>query len=201
VNFREQFRVDTDQRAIAYANPEDASGRIAVIYGTARIGRLARHNATRLWDDFFSDIWNHRDQIPNSRETFEEWIRKRIHSLSQELGGANEMKIGLAQKFVNLFLKDLWAFEQVPEDVSSLFHIPLDRILLSCFIGFSDEWRSWTKVIARTDERFNGRYSEYLNIQTAFRNYAQDLNGFSVLDFEQLLWHKIQVEQAVGANP
>lgn len=47
------------------------------------------------------------------------------------LGGENELKIGLAHKFLNLFLKDLWAFQEVSDDTSELFHIPLDAIVLA----------------------------------------------------------------------
>jgi hypothetical protein len=200
IDFRLQFKKDTNQNKIAYQNVQTAPQRISKIYGTARIGRLSNQHAVEMWIEYFAPIWEKRTKIPAKRKHFEDWIRREIRHLAEYLGSRRRLKIGLAQKFLNLFLKDLWAFYEVEEKVSGLFHIPLDRILLGKITEYSDNWKSWTKVMVTNDDKFNARYSEYIGIQNAFRSYVHNLDGFSALDLEQLFWHKINVEQQPSAD-
>jgi hypothetical protein len=204
IDFRLQFKEDTNQNEVAYQDDQTAAQRISRIYGTARIGRLSNQRAVEIWTNFFYPIWKSRFKIPASKNQFDNWIRIEIRHLSEYLAKCikpqNRMRIGLAQKFLNLFLKDLWAFQEVKEKVSILFHIPLDRILLGRITEYSERWKSWTKVVATTDATFDDRYSEYLDIQNAFRSYVNNLDGFTALDLEQLYWHKINVEQQPSAD-
>ena len=200
IDFRLQYQEDTSQSEVAYTTAQSAGRRIADIHGTSR-KKISRERGGELWQEFFEGLWNEREHIPGTREDFENWIRTNIRKLSEILGGENELKIGLAQKFVNLFLKDLWAFQEVSEDTSELFHIPLDAIVLACFTDYSENWKSWTKVVAVDDTRFDCRYRDYMDIQMAHRRYAADFGFLKPLELEQLFWHKIIVEQVGAGQP
>ncbi len=194
IDFRRQYREDTSQSQVAYTAADEAGRRIADIHRTSR-KKISRQRGGELWQVFFKDLWDQRASIPNTREPFEEWMQTKIRELSQILGSEDELKIGLAQKFVNLFFKDLWAFREVPDATSELFHIPLDAIVLSCFTDYSGTWKSWTKVVAVDDKRFDCRYRDYMDIQIAHRLYAVDFGFLKPLELEQLFWHKIIVSK------
>jgi len=194
INYRIQFITDIgfpEDAAIPYINNNTAMKRISAIYGTARVGRLSVERSFQFWHNFFSNIWNNRNDIPIVHETFNDWHKEKTMHLSALLGENNLLKVGIAQKMLNLFLKDFWAWQEIPNEVVIWLYIPLDRIILGKFANIPKTWKSWTKV--KCDEHtFEDRYGEYMTLQDVMRDYFNEVGIFqSLIEMEQFLWHQI----------
>lgn len=194
IDLREQFQIDTNQKSISYQREECAIVRIQNIYRSSRknkkdIGKL-------LWEGHFKKVWDERNNIPSCQNSFELWLKSEIYKLSSLLSDGLELKkIGMAQKFMSLFLKDLWAFNEVSKEVSDNFKPPLDKIILNHFTDVPTSWQSWTKVACK-DSDFDDFYNEYLKITETFSKRYNSMSSqiSSPLDLEQLLWHREKVE-------
>lgn len=134
--------------------------------------------------------------IPAARPTFDAWAR----SLAVSIGLAYSQQqvpspLGVAQKTLNLFLKDLWAHNQLTPGQESCLHAPIDSIVIKHFQNIPDPWNTWTKVKWATPAEQNARWDEYLGLQYSLRGRCALLSVTGVnlypIMLEQLIWGKI----------
>jgi hypothetical protein len=113
--------------------------------------------------------------------------------LSRSLAVNGRWRIGIAQKMLNLLLKELWAWDELDRVVVPSLHAPLDSIVLSRFRGVPTAWQRWTKVTCNKDT-FDRIYGDYAVIQQKMRGYHDEVGFFdSVIEMEQFLWHRIDL--------
>ncbi|MBA4319938.1 MAG: hypothetical protein C0412_16180 [Flavobacterium sp.] len=176
------------QNNFFYQNENQALNRVVVIYRTARQGNIANQTAINLRDCFLTILQN-LNEIPNAIIGYNDYARNQIRNVAEIISQNNNLKYGMAQKFFNLFMKDLWAWDQLTLEQESVLHFPLDRIILSYIRN--NPWQAWTRVYT-TPEDYNNTFQEYLGIQEIFRNQLQYFNFNSPLELEQYLWHRFQ---------
>lgn len=200
MNFKLQYRIDigfNQNEPIPYSEPQRAIRRLQSICRTSR-RNIVFPWAQNLWEEFFNNLWNDRQNIPEQQEEFDNWHKDRVNVLASLLQIGNNWPLGLAQKMLNLFLKDLWAWDEINNNQALNLHAPLDRIILSHIKNIPESWKNWTKVFCNEHD-FENKYSEYLRIQSILRNYWRNINRFSsLIEMEQFLWHKI--EQNYGSR-
>lgn len=194
-NFKTQYRIDIRHEPplpIPYADENKALRQIRGHYRTARRGNPKNGLETQLWHRFYSEIWNHRRGIPQA-EDFDVWHKTKTRKLSRLLAINSRWRIGIAQKMLNLLLKELWAWEEIDPGVVPSLHAPLDSVILSRFRGVPTAWQRWTKVTCIQDT-FDQKYEEYAVIQQKMREYHDEVDFFdSVIETEQFLWHRIDL--------
>lgn len=96
---------------------------------------------------------------------------------------------GIAQKLVNLYMKDQWALGRV-NGYEDHLHAPLDRIVLNWIPGrrsIAPTWNAWTKVNA--EDRNAEAVQEYLRLQRFIREEAAAL-AMPAIRLEQQVWHE-----------
>ena len=98
---------------------------------------------------------------------------------------------GIAQKIVNLFIKDLWGFGVIGMPSEEHLHAPVDRRVLGKFSNVPRDWIPWTKVLAGSPSC--ATITSYLGIQKQLRDLwmASPIRFPSVIQMEQFLWHQI----------
>jgi hypothetical protein len=147
MGFREQYRHDVPLVECPY--PHDAATRIRGFYRTStRATKKTIDNtlAQEIWQSHLRTIFEGRNRLPSNRQQFDKYLVKKIESLGLLLGERNKGDFGIAQKIVNLFMKELWALCQLPERIESNLHAPLDSIVLSKISGCPTTWKAWTKA-------------------------------------------------------
>jgi hypothetical protein len=178
-----------------HANPyrDVPSPRIAAIYGTARRGRLAHASAAQLWQNHFNGI--HSLIVDGGRPVdqagFDTWWTGEALRLAGTLRDQRKGDFGIAQKMINLFLKDLWAFGLIPTPDEKLLHAPIDRRVLAQFTDPPATWNSWTKASASSSSC--PALSDYFLLQQALRDHwrRSPIVFPSVIQMEQFFWHTI----------
>jgi hypothetical protein len=97
---------------------------------------------------------------------------------------------GIAQKILNLFMKDLWAFSLLPEAIIAHLHSPIDRRILDKFNDIPTSWNSWTQAEAGFIRAQT--IIDYLYIQNRLRNLCTNTARFQCpIEMEQFIWHRI----------
>jgi hypothetical protein len=180
--------IGADQNNFCYQDENQALDRVRVIYQTARRGNIANETSINM-RNYFLEILNNHKEIPGIVNQYNDFASDKIRRVAEIISQNNNLKFGMAQKFFNLFMKDLWAWNRLTIEQESVLHFPLDRIILSYIRN--NPWRAWTKVYT-TPEEYNNTFSEYLGIQEIFRNQLQYNNFHSPLELEQYLWHRFQ---------
>ena len=180
--------IGADKDNFPFQNQYQVLSRIKVIYSTARQGKITNNVAINLRDYFFivSQSYN---EIPNTVNGYNDYAKKKIRKVAEIISQNNNLKFGMAQKFFNLFMKDLWAWNKLTPEQERVLHFPLDRIILT-YMRYNP-WKAWTKIIAPVDE-YNNKFKQYLGIQNIFRNQLRYYNFNSPLELEQYLWHRFQ---------
>lgn len=111
-----------------------------------------------------------------------EAIEQVIANCPMTWNDGNCLTIGMAQKIVNLFIKDLWALEILSMRYESFLHVVLDRIVLK-EMGYRT---AWTQI----DD-----YQQYKVYQTKFKEHVEKQNidhgqCLSPIEFENIVWLK-----------
>ena len=193
--FRQQYLADIGLPNNPY--PANAAQRVRQIYGTARRGQISTSEAQHLWSKHLQKAFAAPNTIPKMQPGYDAFVVNLALAIETDLVAAGRGGFGVAQKVVNLFMKDLWAFGVLPPKVAPLLHAPLDRRILSKLKHVPSTWNPWTK--AKTISAKSTTAADYLTIQATLRSYLLNptrpaphppLFG-SVIDMEQFLWHSI----------
>jgi len=198
INYRAQYLEDIgfQGKVIPYQNHDEAIKRIKSIYRTTGIYQVGNEKASMIWNDHFLEIWKNRNSLPEQLENFNQWHNKQVKNLIQiqilplDRG---RWRLGIAQKVINLFLKDLWAWKEIKDDVRHFLHTPIDRRILSKISrqNIPQGWDSWTKVFC-DENTYETEYRKYMELQNFIREYYDDIGWFDcVIELEQFFWHQI----------
>lgn len=199
--FKRQYLEDIKLNDNPYLVEETAIARSKGIYDTRRQPKLPKGRASLLWSEVFQPIYESAAAIPLNQE-YDQWHQKEVKRISGMIHDPNstaKYKLGLAQKYLNLFIKDLCAFDVIPDQPITYFHFPLDRRILGRVVLKKEHvaWEAWTKVMANSDEEFSTLYHLYMDIQSLFRTELNGLNkrgmDLGTLDLEQMFWHSFSV--------
>lgn len=92
----------------------------------------------------------------------------------------NCLTVGMAQKIVNLFTKDLWALDIFPSNYETFLHVVLDRIVLN-EMGYKI---AWTQI---------NDYQDYKSYQFKFKEHVKTQNmhhkqSLNPIEFENIVW-------------
>lgn len=199
--FKHQYLEDIKLKDNPYLVEETAIARSKRIYDTRRQPKLPEERAPLLWSEVFQPIYESAAAIPLNQE-YDQWHQKEVKRISGMIHDPNstaKYKLGLAQKYLNLFIKDLCAFDVIPDQPVTQFHFPLDGVILGK-VKLKNQhkaWKSWTKVVAESDDEFNTLYKLYMDIQALFRTELKGLTergmDLGTLDLEQIYWHSFSV--------
>ena len=108
---------------------------------------------------------------------------KNIETLSREITKEHgeilkngQLRIGTAQKLLNVYIKFLWSLN--PEQIKNPIHCPLDRIVLKK-IGCNDSWTMMERI------------DEYEDKIDKIRNYFEKKGiNKSIAEWERDLWNE-----------
>jgi hypothetical protein len=193
MGFRGQYRDDVSLAERPY--PHDAATRIRGFYRTstrATKKTIGNALAQEIWESHLRTIFEGRDRLPPNRQQFDKYLVEKIKSLGLLLAERNKGDFGIAQKIVNLFMKELWAVCQLPEGIESNLHAPLDSIVLSKISGCPTTWKAWTKAKAGNPNTVD----DYLRIQEALRKLCEATPRFStMIEMEQFIWHRVRLPE------
>lgn len=188
---RAQYLADIGLHSNPY--PVAPEPRIAAIYGTARRGRISSAFAAKLWQNHFNGIHSLivGGRLPATQPAFDNWWTDEALKLTISLRVQGKADFGIAQKMMNLFLKDLWAFGLIQMPIEAHLHAPIDRRVLAKFTAPPATWSSWTKATASTSAC--PTVLEYFLLQQALRGYRRSspIAFPSVIQMEQFFWHSI----------
>jgi hypothetical protein len=130
--------------------------------------------------------------IPSPPNDFDAWIKSLVRSVAESYSPNAPYPLGVAQKTVNLFLKDMWAWAKLSLAQEASLHIPIDAIIYSKFKEPPVSWKSWTKVVYSSDAGLDALWEDYIFLQKAMKARADYLSGptaeISPIMLEQLLW-------------
>jgi hypothetical protein len=197
--FKHDYLAAEHITADTYANRHSALARIRVLYNSAGIVvrqgvRLSDEAAGELWKRFFGPLREHFAQLPHTRAEYDAYLLQQISVLArllrelellqnERLGG-----FGIAQKMLNLFMKDHWALDAFPKQTQLLLHLPLDLRVLSKLKRRPSTWHAWTRATDTPDHR-----RDYQRIQDRFRSEWKRTRIFrSPIEMEQWIWYRIR---------
>jgi hypothetical protein len=192
--FRKQYLANIGLTADPYPiNPEK---RIQQIHGTSR-KKISRPVANKIWDPNLKDIYGKKISLPTSQPAFDDFIVDTALKIYGSLPVSKGKTFGVAQKVINLFLKDLWALGLIPPKTEPFLHIPIDRGVLDKLKKVPLTWKAWTKAHATNSSCL--AVSEYLDIQKTYRDFLANpaAPGMhppifkTVIELDQFLWHRI----------
>jgi hypothetical protein len=188
---RAQYLADIGLHSNPY--PAAPESRIAAIYGTTRRGRISKAFASQLWQSHFKGIHSLivGGRLPAVQPAFDNWWTGEALKLTVSLRAQGKGDFGIAQKIMNLFLKDIWAFGLIRMPIEEHLHAPIDRRVLAKFSVIPTTWNSWTKATASTSTCPTVR--DYFLLQQALRDYwrSSPIVFPSVIQMEQFFWHSI----------
>lgn len=191
MNLQDQYLADIKLHGCPY--PDSPARRIAGIYGTARRGRISTAFATNLWKKHFEGIHAlaTMGKLPTTHIAFDEWLVSEALRLASLLRNNGKGDFGIAQKMMNLFLKDLWGFGVIETAIETLLHAPIDRRVLTKFSVVPTSWNPWTK--AEATSKASKTVKDYLLLQKGLRDLrnTSPIPFPSVIQMEQFLWHPI----------
>ncbi len=177
------------------SNPYPAAPgpRVAAIYGTARRGRITHVFAAQLWQNHLNGIHSFISggKLPATQPAFDNWWTEEALKLAVTLRNHGKGDFGIAQKMLNLFLKDLWAFGVIRTPFETFLHAPIDRRVLAKFAAPPATWNPWTKAAASTGAC--PTVCDYFLLQRAMCHYwrTSPIRFPSVIQMEQFFWHSI----------
>ena len=190
--FRTQYAEDTGLHANPF--PVNPSARIQGYFTTARIGGIAAGFATTLWRRHLARVYEDLDALPVDQAEYDKFVVATALAIATTLAEAGRGGFGVAQKILNLFMKDLWALDLLPISRDHLLHAPVDRGTLALVPPCPQTWTAWTKVHAGTHDA--PQITDYLRIQTALREkLSRQINQphpppyATVIEMDQYHWH------------
>lgn len=189
---RQEYKIDiriTD--SVPYDDAEAAAARIRQIHGAARVPWISMEEAALLWAKHFVPVWTDLARAPCTRIAYDRWIVRQIRRLASDLGHGKCLRVGIAQKMLNLFMKDLWAWRCLPSGAEQHLHIPIDRTMVQKLRKAPASWSSWTKVDVPPGQ-FKAAIRDYMEIQKRFRDYCAEIGKFGMpIEMEQFIWRRI----------
>lgn len=195
MSYRSQYLADIGLAANPYpVNPVD---RIQKIYKTARHGGLSPILAMDIWKLHLQPIYVSLSALAATQPAYDDFIVNKSLDIEVMLTAMGRGGLGIAQKIVNLFMKDMWAFSILPAGIEQSLHMPIDAGVLSRLRVIPPTWNPWTKAVARGIK--SDTVADYLDIQSKFRLYLAESAWLglhppifaSVIEMDQFLWHKI----------
>ncbi len=130
--------------------------------------------------------------IPNQRDAFDQWAKQMVESIARAYSAVTPHPLGLGQKTLNLFLKDLWAWNKLTIAQEDCLHAPIDRIIYAKFLAPPESWKSWTFVKHSNQNELNVLWVDYQSLQDAMRARASLLSSpaqtIQPIMLEQILW-------------
>jgi len=198
--FRAQYMHDTNLAEDTF--PAHSASRTQGYYLTARHGGVDEHFATTLWQVHLAPIYQVMDQLPADQAGYDHFVITNALQIEATLQQADRGGFGIAQKILNLFMKDMWALHLVPFGRDSLLHAPVDRGTLALVLPCPQTWTAWTRVRASA----NGapQIADYLRIQTALREkLSRQINQphpppyATVIEMDQYHWHCVRATESL----
>lgn len=186
--FRAQYLNDIGLHACPY--PHNPGGRIQIIYQTARRGRITSPFALQIWTQHLQPIFQGVLNTPQQQQPYDAFVVNTCLNIEATLVGAHRGALGIAQKILNLFMKDLWAFNLLPQATIAHLHAPIDRRILDKFNAVPATWKSWTQ--AEAGNIGAQTIIDYINFQNQLRGLCTNPPRFECLiEMEQFIWHRI----------
>lgn len=198
---KQLYRTQTKQRAFPYETTAEAKKRLWAIFRTGNVGRFKRRHfftspagaagMAAVWV-ILSPLVATPMLIPEKRDTFDLWVKQQAINIANAYSLQAPHPLGIAQKTLNLFLKDLWAWNKLTSDQEDCLHAPIDRIIYQKFRAPPKSWRSWTIVKHSTQAELNSLWADYHVLQDAMRARATLLSPpaqkIQPIMLEQILW-------------
>lgn len=200
--FKKQYYAALDPKPVWPMQPH----RVNAIYGTMKrtIRQSQDADKDRLKRQLLliaHDFGANCRLVTKSQSDFDAWFDRQVHSLQSVpfawtdagMSRRSHITFGLAQKFINLMLKDWWCMSAEAEELNcSVLHAPFDRIM-------------WDKLWALTRIDFpslrQGGYYVYLS-RSDYDRYQQHLLSaqlMKALNVEESLT-RIEIEQMVWGS-
>lgn len=169
--------------------------RVRQIYGTARRGAIDIALAGQLWVSKLQPVYGALAGLPVVQHAYDDYVVEMSLQIEADLTAAGRGGFGIAQKIVNLFMKDLWAFGLIPAAIEPHLHVPIDRGVLNRLNIVPVTWNPWTAAFAGAAGA--PTVADYLQIQNQYRGFlappaAPDPHPplFATrIEMEQFLWH------------
>jgi hypothetical protein len=183
----------------SYEDADAARNRIRRFYQSA--GKIVRRGVTlsdaataELWKRFFEPL-NHRlNQLPLIQSEYDLFALQEISTLGRLLRELDLLQhgqlgdFGIAQKMLNLFMKDHWALNAFSIETERLLHLPLDRRVLEKLRRRPATWRNWTRAMDTPEHR-----RDYQRIQAWFRFECERVRIYrSPIEMEQFIWYRFK---------
>lgn len=195
------YFTQTGQTTFPYGTGASAHGRLLEIFRTSNLHRFTE----RL---FFTPPGTPRDMnpqwtrleplvatpvlIPDMRAAFDPWAEAMVVGIANDYAPVAPHPLGVAQKTLNLFLKDLWAWNVLTPTQEDCLHATIDRIVLEKFQNPAASWKNWSLVQWSTPDELPPLWNDYLAFQNALRTRAALLSSPSLnlqpIMLEQILW-------------
>jgi hypothetical protein len=193
------FRLQYLNDIALVVNPYPAApiARIRQIYGTARRGAITAALANQLWVTHLQPVYAGLAMLPVMQPAFDAVSIQTTLAMEATLVAAGRGGFGIAQKILNLFLKDLWAFNMIPPGVEPHLHVPIDRGVLSRLNAVPGTWDPWTLAVAGMAA--SPTVIDYLGIQNLYRQWWANPAApgvspplfLTLIEMEQFLWHSL----------
>lgn len=195
MSFRSQYLADIGLVANPY--PNNPAHRIQSIYRTVRLGQINNAFAMQLWNAHLQPVHSGLTTLPTNQAAFDNFIVQTALAVEGTLNAAGKGGFGVAQKIINLFMKDVWAFHLTPLAADPFLHVPIDCGVLGKLRTIPVTWKTWTGAVAGISTA--PTVNDYLAIQASFRSFLAAPTGSgasrpifaSVIEMDQFLWHKI----------
>ncbi len=197
MSFQKQYLADIGLFANPY--PHDPGPRIASIYQTARRGRIDQTYSMQLWEQHLLPVYANLATIPLAQPQFDAYVIHAALAIEGTLAANQRGGFGIAQKIINLFFKDLWAFHIIGSNIEPLLHVPIDRGILNKLVAVPPTWNPWTAAVAGNVA--SATVADYLRIQNQYRAFlaapappgalAPLFGRRTIIEMEQFLWHKL----------
>ena len=201
-----QFYVEqTTQKCFAYDEAGLATKRLWGIFMTSNSGRFGRKP---LFDppagaSGMQSVWAVLAQIaacpqdiPKDRLRFDAWAKTNVWAIAKAYSSTSPYPLGIAQKTLNLFMKDLWAWDKLQPEQEHCLHAPIDRIIYQRFAKAPKCWKSWTLVRCKEEKKLDALWDDYMVLQSALRERSSMLSTESLtlqpIMLEQILWGSIE---------
>ena len=196
--FKQDYLVSNGISRGAYADRNYGIARIRGFYRTARQASMACEPANELWTLFFELFRQRFPQLPQARAEYDHFVLEKITELGRLLRRLDVLQrdklgeFGIAQKMVNLFMKEHWALNVFSAKTERLLHLPLDRRVLSKLKRCPGTWSRWTRVTDTPEHK-----ADCQRIQDEFRLEWKRVAVFrSPIEMEQFIWYRIPHRQS-----
>jgi hypothetical protein len=186
---RAQYLTDIGLNSNPY--PHGPEARIRQMFGTCRRGSISYGFALEIWDRHLIRLHDVVGTLPATQSAYDDLVVEAAVGIGGWLSTSKRGDFGIAQKIVNLFMKDLWAFGIIRLPSEIFLHAPIDRRVLGKFKTVPTAWNPWTKAVARSSGC--PTITGYLRLQEQLRDLwrTPPIRFPSVIQMEQFLWHQI----------